>query len=238
MRAAQQAEVQKLHQLQEEVALQAEQHKLHLTNHLRMNSASASSTPPSDAPEATPEDQLGLYVGGLRKLAASITGQKGVPPPAGWLVNHLLGRLGLSGHLTKVILLQGQAPVRDLADRSLVFFRTTAIKDMASLDIKEFAKTHNIRDLYAKDALPSSALHTAFRLNATGLALRRAQLVTSFRVINRSSRPILVLARPGRTNYEDAQEADFSMAATSSSPAFSSPSTAPTGASSNFYVYV
>ena len=110
---------------------------------------------------------------------------------------------------TKVVLLQERALTRHHADRALVFFRTTALKDMAYHSIKDFAKNHNIRGLFAKDVLPAHALIASFRLNATGLALRRAQLVTSFRVINRHSAPILLLVRPGKVTYEDAQPEDL-----------------------------
>ena len=153
-------------------------------------------------------------------LASFIAGDpRRAPPPAGWLVNHLIGQLGLSAQLIKVVLLQGQAPTRDHADRALVFFRTAALKEMAGIAIKDFAKSNNIRGLFAKDVLPASALQDAYRLNATGLALRRVRLATSFRVLNRLSLPVLVLTRPGRTCYEDALPADFMAAAeTSTTP--------------------
>ena len=193
-----------------------------LRQQLATHLATTPATPTSPA-ATVPEDQLGLYVGGLRQLAAHVAGDRRVPPPAGWLVNHLLCLLGLSGHVTKVILLKGQALTRDLADRSLIFFRTSSLKDMAALAIKDYARSHDIRGLFAKDTLPAGALQTAFQHNAIGLTLRRVRLVTSFKVINRQSQPVLVLARAGRTAYEDATNADFESAAThqesSSTPA-------------------
>ena len=208
MRATQQAEVQRLLQLQEAATQPSGQ------SHHSTQPTSAATTPTLNTCDslATPEDQLGLYMGGLRQLATFIAGGRlQTPPPAGWLVNHLIGQLGLSGHLTKVVLIKGQALTKDLSDRALIFFRTAALKDMAALAIKDFAKHNNIRGLFTKDVLPACTLPDSFRLNSIGLALRRSQRATSFRVLNRQSKLVLVLARPGMSCYEDAQTADLAV---------------------------
>ena len=112
-----------------------------------------------------------------------------------------------------MILLKGLALNRDLADRSLIFFRTKALKDMASLAIKDFARTQDVRGLFAKDALPSSALKTAFEYNTAGLTLRRAHLISSFKVVNRGSQPVLVLVPMGKKSYQEATPENFASAA-------------------------
>ena len=160
-----------------------------------------------------PEDQRGLYVGGMRVLAEHMAGNGRVPPPTGWLVNHLLNRLGLAGYTTKTIVVQGKAASRDLAKAALIFFRTAGLKEAANIAIKDFAREENIRGLFTKDTLAVGVLPQASDLNLFGLILRKQRLITSFKVINRQSQPVLTLVRKGRKRYEDATESDLQMAA-------------------------